>query len=469
MEKLFPEQEPVDLSGADHISVPPEAKPAAFRKFIFFSLIGVLMFLTPIHWGDKWTIGIGILADALKAVIQGYLPLVAVLIVVVSAALTLWATLLKPKWSQSGSAFANIFNVHWIWLLLRVLGAVFIVMIYTQTGPEWVISKFTGGVILNDLNPVLIPFFFFAVMMLPFLVDYGLMEYIGTLLSKPFQKIFKLPGRSAIDASASWLGSGTVGVLITAQQYEKGFYSQREAAIISTSFSLASIAFSLLIANFIGIPHLFIPFYFTVVVAGLIAAVIMARIPPLSWKKDTYHVATGKQIAETIPAGTSMHTWAVEQGVRRAHTMPGFGKVTKNSLQVLADVYLGLMPVVFAIGTIALALSEYTPVFTILSYPMVPLLELLQIPEAAKAAPATVVGFADMFLPAVLGKGIENEMTKFVIACLSLTQVIYMTEVGALILKSKINVNLAELFLIFVMRTLITLPIIAFMAHFVVF
>ena len=143
----------------------------------------------------------GILADALKAVIQGYLPLVAVLIVVVSAALTLWATLLKPKWSQSGSAFANIFNVHWIWLLLRVLGAVFIVMIYTQTGPEWVISKFTGGVILNDLNPVLIPFFFFAVMMLPFLVDYGLMEYIGTLLSKPFQKIFKLPGRSAASAS----------------------------------------------------------------------------------------------------------------------------------------------------------------------------------------------------------------------------------------------------------------------------
>ena len=40
MEKLFPEQEPADLSGADHISVPPEAKPAAFRKFIFFSLPG---------------------------------------------------------------------------------------------------------------------------------------------------------------------------------------------------------------------------------------------------------------------------------------------------------------------------------------------------------------------------------------------------------------------------------------------
>ncbi len=469
MTQLLSEQKPADLSGADHIPVPDSERPAAMRKFVFFSLIGILMFLVPIHWGDKWTIGLGILADALKSVIQGYLPLIATLIVVSSAILTLGVAAFKPKWSQSGSAFANIFKVNWFWTLLRVLGAIFIVMIYLQIGPEWVTSKYTGGVILNDLNPVLIPFFFFAVMLLPFLVDYGLMEYVGTLLSKPFQKIFKLPGRSAIDATASWLGSGTVGVLITAQQYEKGFYNQREAAVIATSFSLASVAFSLLVANFIGIPHLFVPFYLTVVVAGLTAAIIMARIPPLSRKKDTYHVQSGKQIAESIPANTTMHAWAVEQGVRRAYSMPGAGKVFKDSLQVLADVYLGLMPVVFAIGTVALALSEYTPVFKILSAPMVPFLELLRIPEAAKAAPAMLVGFADMFLPAVLGKGIENEMTKFVIACASITQVIYMTEVGALILKSKIGVNFLELFIIFLLRTFITLPIIAFIAHMFVF
>lgn len=35
-----------------------------------------------------------------------------------------------------------------------------------------------------------------------------------------------------------------------------------------------------------------------------------------------------------------------------------------------------------ALGTVALVIAEYTPMFTWLSYPFIPLLRLLQIPEA---------------------------------------------------------------------------------------
>jgi len=90
---------------------------------------------------------------------------------------------------------------------------------------------------------------------------------------------------------------------------------------------------------------------------------------------------------------------------------------------------------------------------------------LLRLPEAAAAAPATLVGFADMFLPAVLLTGVESELTRFVIGCLSLTQLIYMSEIGVLILKSKIPLSFLELLVIFVLRTALTLPIIALMAH----
>lgn len=135
----------------------------------------------------------------------------------------------------------------------------------------------------------------------------------------------------------------------------------------------------------------------------------------------------------------------------------------------VVDILFGLLPLVIAIGTLSLALVEYTPIFTWLSYPLIPFLELLQLPEATQAAPAMLVGFADMFLPAVLGKGIESELTRFVIACVSMTQLIYMSEVGVLLLKSKIPLNLLELLAIFVIRTLITLPIIALIAHLFVF
>lgn len=96
---------------------------------------------------------------------------------------------------------------------------------------------------------------------------------------------------------------------------------------------------------------------------------------------------------------------------------------------------------------------------------MVPLLNLLQIPEAHTAAPAALIGFADMFLPAVLAASIESDLTRFVIAALSVSQLIYMSEVGALIINSKIPLNFWDLTIIFLLRTLITLPIIALMAH----
>lgn len=66
-----------------------------------------------------------------------------------------------------------------------------------------------------------------------------------------------------------------------------------------------------------------------------------------------------------------------------------------------------------ALGTIALMIAEFTPIFDYLSYPFVPLLQVLQIPEAQAAAPAMLVGFADMFLPAVVGSGIAIRIDPF--------------------------------------------------------
>jgi nucleoside recognition membrane protein YjiH len=436
--------------------------------FLIPSLLGVLLFLTPIVYDGKVTIGLGVMADALKAALANALPAIAVALLGFSAVLGVIASLLKPRWITERRALNELFNLHPVWLALRVVGALFAAMTFWEFGPEWVWSAYTGGVVLKDLAPVLITFFLVAGLILPLLTDYGLMEFCGTLVRNLFRKVFGLPGRSAIDAIASWLGSGTVGVLITAQQYQKGFYSAREAAVIATNFSIASIAFSLLITNFMKLDHLFVPFYLTVVVAGLAAAIITPRIPPLSWKKDAYVAGVGKQLKEDVPAGTSLLRWGLVQAVQRANSNPSPAQMVKVGVHNVVDIWLGLLPLVMAIGTLSLAIAEYTPIFNWLSAPIVPLLEALQLPEAAKAAPAMLVGFADMFLPAVLGKGIESELTRFVVACVSLTQLIYMSEVGVLIIKAKLPLNLLELFVIFIIRTLITLPIIALMAHWIV-
>ncbi len=53
--------------------------------------------------------------------------------------------------------------------------------------------------------------------------------------------VFQLPGRSSIDCIASWVGDGTIGVALTNKQYEDGYYTAKEASIISTTFSAVSI------------------------------------------------------------------------------------------------------------------------------------------------------------------------------------------------------------------------------------
>ena len=138
--------------------------------------------------------------------------------------------------------------------------------------------------------------------------------------------------------------------------------------------------------------------------------------------------------------------------------------VVKGTLNVI-DMWFGVIPVVMAVGTFALIIAEYTPLFQILGTPFIPLLKILQVPEAAAASSTLVAGFADMLLPSIMAGGIQSEMTRFIIAATSVTQLIYLSEVGALLLGSKIPINFKELFIIFLERTLITLPIITLIAH----
>ena len=126
------------------------------------------------------------------------------------------------------------------------------------------------------------------------------------------------------------------------------------------------------------------------------------------------------------------------------------------------------MQVVMGFGTIALILSNYTPIFEILGKPFIPLLNLIQLPEAVSASKTMLVGFTDMFVPSIIAsKEISSELTRFVVATVSVTQLIYMSEVGALIVGTRIPVRVWELFVIFLERTIISIMLATLIARFV--
>ena len=137
----------------------------------------------------------------------------------------------------------KIFLPGLAWLLIRILGGVFAICCFFKIGPEWVYNSNTGLLVFNDLLPILFCVFIFAGFLLPLLLDFGLLEFIGTLATKVMRPLFNLPGRSAVDCLTSWFGDGSVGVMLTAKQYEQGFYTQKESAVIATNFSAVSITF----------------------------------------------------------------------------------------------------------------------------------------------------------------------------------------------------------------------------------
>ncbi|PSU13849.1 hypothetical protein C9J03_05355 [Photobacterium gaetbulicola] len=441
-------------------------KKSPWLMFLLPSLLGVFLFMAPISYQDSLTIPIAILAKSVQAIFDGMLPAMVTFVIAITGIASIATKLLKPKAIVDNSFLSGLLNPSLPWFVVQQLGAIFVVMTYFGIGPEMIHHGDTGGLVLNDLLPVLFSVFLFAGLLLPLLLNFGLLEFVGALFTRVMRPLFNLPGRSAVNCIASWLGDGSVGVLMTSKQYESKIYTEREAAVIGTTFTAVSITFSLVVIAQVNLEHMFAPFYLTVCLAGLAAAVIVPRLPPLSWKKDRY--IDGQPLEgdiEALPEGKTVVGFGLEQALEKASQVKSLRSMVVEGVKNAIDMIFGVLPVVMAIGTIALVIAENTPVFSLLGQPFIPFLELLRIPEAAAASETIVVGFADMFLPSILASGIESDLTRFVIAAMSVTQLIYMSEIGALLIGSKIPVKPWELFMIFILRTLVTLPVIAMMAH----
>jgi nucleoside recognition membrane protein YjiH len=434
-------------------------------KFLIPSIVGIILFMIPITSGDGVTIPVAYLANQMNALLGDAIPALTVAIISLSVIGSFTALIFKPEFIIESPYLNKLFNVSKFWLIARILGMIFAIITLYELGFEWIFSENTGGLLIYNLIPILFTTFLLAGLLLPLLLNFGLLEFFGALLMKVMRPVFKLPGRSSLDCLASWVGDGTIGVLLTTKQYEEGYYTKREAAIVATTFSVVSITFTIVIITYLNLEKYFIHYYLTIIFAGLVAAVIMPRIPPLSSKANTGYENTELKVENSIPANISTIKWGLDQAVRKAKTNERASAIFKEGFQNVLDMWLGVLPIVMAIGTVALVIAEYTPAFAILGKPFEPILTFMQVPEAQEAAQTMVVGFADMFLPAVIGSGIESELTRFVIACVSVTQLVYMSEMGGLLLGSKLPINIKDLILIFLIRTIITLPIVVVIAH----
>src|SRR5690625_3110274 len=317
-----------------------------YLKFIVPSLLGIFLLMVPISVNGEITLMVAIWADFIDKYIGAYMPTIAVILISISFLGIIFTKLFQPQFILANNFLRNLFDVGPIVLLTRTLAFIFGILALFQIGPEFIWSEDTGGNILFGLLTTLVAIFFFAGFVLPLRLDFGLFVLFGTLMRKIMRPIFTLPGRSSIDSLVSWLGDGTIGVMLTNKQYEEGFYTKREAAVIGTTFSLVSIDFTIVILLELDLTHMFLPYYGTIIIAGLVAALIMPRIPPLSKKLDTFYEDVEPQQEEEIPSHISLFAWGLRKAADRAEKIKSAVPVFRGGTQNVLAMWLAVVQVV---------------------------------------------------------------------------------------------------------------------------
>jgi len=429
-------------------------------KFLIPSLIGAIAFLMPIPQGTTMNTLLGMAIDFGKGTLKAQLPLAAMILVCAGALFTLYAVLAKPKFVRENEFLSELFIVTPFWVFSRLLGAFFYPLIYFKIGPEIIWHMDNGGTPGFLLAPALLVVFSVLAFIVPFLTDFGLMEYIGTMARPILRPLFTLPGRAAVDCVASWVGSSSVGVVITTKMHRDGYYSDREASVIATCFSVISIAYIYLMADFVGLPHMYFQLLISIYIVTFILALLMPRIWPLRGMKDDYSGKKKQQISEDLPEGFTLKEWALHSAVEKAKDQ-GAHTVIVTCVRTFVSLIVSTMPLVISWGTLVLIIANSTPIFQWIATPFAWMLSLVHIPEAVDVAPAFVLSYADQFLAAVIGADRVAEAAKFMCAGISATGLIYMTEVGVLILNSTIPLGAGKLTVIYVIRAVLSVFLLA--------
>ena len=423
-------------------------------RFIGLSFIGAVLFFLPVYQG---MIPVVLLINAIKLCLGELLPLVAVISCTALAVELAAARIFKIP------VMEEYFKGERIRCLFWLLSAVIVLLKAFGSTLPFLVHPNIGGTILNLGSTVFITIAAAGCLVI-FIIQSGIVEFVSVLMEPVMQPMFRLPGEAAVNILSSFVSSASVGVYFTERYYLRKRYTTRQACTVVTSFSVVSVGYSGIIASVSGIGDMYGELlagsFFLVLLMGM----IMVRIPPLCRMADCY-IDGSEKVCGTKRLGWRCRLAAAwEAGVQKAGSFTGKA-FFQNLFQALtfAQRIVGVMiPTVLFV----LILVYYTPLFTWLGYPLIPVLQLLGIPDAALAAPSVLIGIVEVSLPGILiGGSAAAQQTRFFVALLSIVQIIFFSEAGNAIMGSKIPLNAGKLIVIFLVRTAIALPLVSLVTH----
>ena len=403
-----------------------------FFKFLILTLLGIVFLLIPFRFENGMDT---ILFHYLKLFISenhAVIQTIVVLLVCLSATLSLIDQLLPNTILRKQRLLKKLFSTTPFYVFNRIMGAIIAMLCYLQIGPKFIIS----------IDQTLI-------------LEFGAMEFLGQLIGFIAKPLFKLSEICAVNIISAWVGPGNAAIIGTKELFEKGYFTVKESAVIGSQFSISSIGWVVLVCSVLDTMDHFALIFLGITLIGIILAFINVRIPPISNYPDTYvdGSTTSKIVSST--QGTRLQRAIIQSSMRANQvTLKNFtSKIDNMSFYVL-----WLTPIIIFWGALALIVSLYTPLLTWVSYPIELVLKLANISEPAITASAIMSGFADNYLPVILGKGLESIESKTIITMMSILQLIFMSEIATLLQSCKVVKSFKDIIIIFLQRTIIALP-----------
>ena len=418
-------------------------------KFILYAAIGVFMFFVPITINGTNTIPVDHIVNYIKA-IPNYGPIYSGIIVTIGGLLPF----INKSWNKDKTTI--------IFSFIKLLGIIFIFMAIFNVGPAFLLDEDVIPFIYNKIVISVTTIVPIGSIFLAFLVNYGLMEFVGVFMEPIMRPVWKTPGRSAIDAVASFVGSYSIALLITDRVYQEGKYTGKEAAIIATGFSTVSATFMIIVANTLDIMDKWLLYFWLTLIVTFVVTAITARIYPLSKKPEAYYNnqrGSGEQLAKG-----SRFRRAYIEGMKAFDKAPTVVESVLGNLKSGIKLALSIGPLLMSIGVIGIVIAEYTPVFDIIGYIFYPFTLITRVPEPLLAAKANALSIAEMFLPALLVT--EAPMiTKFLIAVVSVSEILFFSASIPCMMATQIPLTMKDYIIIWIERVILSILITAPILH----
>lgn len=417
-------------------------------RFVFFSLLGIFLFFVPIKILGKSTIPLDhIVTYVLK--IPYFREVYGTVLVIVGAVLPFY----RKTWNKDLTA--TIFSV------LKILAIPFVIMAVLGKGPEFLMNKDVIPFIFSKIVVPVITIVPIGAVFLALIINYGLMEFVGVFMRPIMKPIWRTPGRSAIDAVASFVGSYSVALLITNRVYKEGKYTSKEAVIIATGFSTVSATFMIIVAKTLDLlPIWNIYFWSTVFVTFLVTA-ITARIYPISKKANEYYEGVKGDVEKEV--SENKFKVAFDEAMKTCSQADGILKGTLINLKDGINLAFNIAPSLMAIGVLGIVVANHTPVFNLLAYIIYPFTYISGYEEPFMVAKALSLGIAEMFLPAVLVTKLSFEV-RMLVAITCVSEVLFFSASIPCMMATEIPISFKDYLIIWFERValsiLISIPVI---------